>query len=287
MATRQMTTVGRIATAPSVVILFIWMIVPLAMTIWFSLQRYNLLYPERSGFAGLNNYIYFLTDPAFGSALVNTLLLVGSVLVITVVGGILIAVLLDQPIFGRGIVRLMVIAPFFIMPTVSALIWKNLLMHPVSGIFAWLAKLVGLEPVDWFAQAPLLSVILIVAWQWLPFATLILFTALQSLDPEQREAAEMDGAPALSFFWHITLPHLARAITVVILIETIFLLAIFAEIFVTGTGGPAGNITFLVYSRALLDYNVGAASAGGIVAVVLANIVAIFLIRMIGKNLET
>jgi sorbitol/mannitol transport system permease protein len=281
-----MTAVGRIATAPSVVILFVWMIVPLAMTIWFSLQRYNLLYPERRGFVGLNNYIYFLTDPAFGNALLNTLLLVGFVLLITVIGGILIAVLLDQPIFGRGIVRLMVIAPFFVMPTVSALIWKNLLMHPVSGIFAWLAKLVGLEPIDWFANAPLLSVILIVAWQWLPFATLILFTALQSLDPEQREAAEMDGAPALSFFFHITLPHLARAITVVILIETIFLLSVFAEIFVTGTGGPAGNIAFLVYAKALLDFNVGAASAGGIVAVILANIVAFFLVRMIGKNLE-
>ena len=286
MATRHMTTVGRIAAAPSVLILFIWMIVPLAMTIWFSLQRYNLLYPQRRGFVGINNYLYFLSDPVFANALLNTLLLVGFVLLITVVGGILLAVLLDQPIFGRGIVRLMVIAPFFIMPTVSALIWKNLLMHPVSGIFAWLAKLVGLEPIDWFADVPLLSVILIVAWQWLPFATLILFTALQSLDPEQREAAEMDGAPALSFFFHITLPHLARAITVVILIETIFLLSVFAEIFVTGTGGPAGNITFMVYSKALLDFNVGAASAGGIVAVVLANIVAFFLVRMIGKNLE-
>jgi len=286
MATRQMTTVGRIATAPSIIVLLIWMIVPLAMTIWFSLQRYNLLYPDRRGFVGFNNYVYFLTDPAFGSALANTLILVGAVLAITIVGGILIAVLLDQPIFGRGIVRLMVIAPFFVMPTVSALIWKNLMMHPVSGIFAWLAKLVGLQPFDWFANAPLLSVILIVAWQWLPFATLILFTALQSLDPEQREAAEMDGAPALSFFFHITLPHLARAITVVILIETIFLLSVFAEIFVTGTGGSAGNIAFLVYAKALLDFNVGAASAGGIVAVILANIVAIFLVRMIGKNLE-
>ncbi|HET7718127.1 MAG TPA: sugar ABC transporter permease [Bauldia sp.] len=286
MATRQTRTLARLMMAPSVVLLLIWMIVPLAMTIWFSLQRYNLLYPERRGFVGLNNYIYFLSDPAFGSALLNTLLLVGFVLLITVVGGILIAVLLDQPIFGRGIVRLMVIAPFFVMPTVSALIWKNLLMHPVSGIFAWLAKLAGLEPVDWFADVPLFSVILIVAWQWLPFATLILFTALQSLDPEQREAAEMDGAPALSFFFHITLPHLARAITVVILIETIFLLSVFAEIFVTGTGGPAGNIAFLVYAKALLDFNVGAASAGGIVAVILANIVAFFLVRMIGRNLE-
>jgi sorbitol/mannitol transport system permease protein len=286
VATRQQTTVGRIATAPSVVILFLWMIVPLGMTIWFSLQRYNLLYPERSGFVWFRNYAYFLTDPAFGSALLNTLVLVAAVLAITVVGGILLALLLDQPIFGRGIVRLMVIAPFFVMPTVSALIWKNLLMHPVSGIFAWLSKSVGLEPMDWFAQVPLLSVILIVAWQWLPFATLILFTALQSLDPEQREAAEMDGAPAISFFFHITLPHLARAITVVILIETIFLLGVFAEIFVTGSGGPAGNIAFLVYAKALLDFNVGAASAGGIVAVVLANIVAFFLVRMIGRNLE-
>lgn len=286
MATRQTTAIGRIATAPSVLILFVWMIVPLAMTIWFSLQRYNLLYPDRRGFVGFRNYTYFVTDPAFTAALVNTLVIVGAVLLITVIGGILLSLLLDQPIFGRGIVRLMVIAPFFIMPTVSALIWKNLLMHPVSGFLAWLTKLVGLEPVDWFAEVPLFSVIVIVAWQWLPFATLILFTALQSLDPEQREAADMDGAGAFSFFIYITLPHLARAITVVILIETIFLLAVFAEIFVTGSGGPAGNIAFLVYAKALLDFNVGAASAGGIVAVILANIVAFFLVRMIGRNLE-
>ena len=104
----------------------------------------------------------------------NTLKLVGAVLVITVVGGMLLALLLDQPIFGRGIVRLMVIAPFFVMPTVSALVWKNMLMHPVSGFFAWIMKSVGLQPIDWFADAPLTAVILMVAWQWLPFATLIL-----------------------------------------------------------------------------------------------------------------
>ena len=78
-----------------------------------------------------------------------------------------------------------------------------------------------------------------VAWQWLPFATLILLTAIQSLDEEQKEAAEMDGTPPLSFFFYIVLPHLARPITVVILIETIFLLNVFAEILVTTGGGPA------------------------------------------------
>ncbi len=164
-------------------------------------------------------------------------------LVISIVGGVLLALLLDQPIFGRNIVRLMVIAPFFVMPTVSALVWKNMLMHPVSGFFAWMMKSVGLQPIDWFAHAPLTAVILMVAWQWLPFATLILLTAIQSLDEEQKEAAEMDGTPPLSFFFYIVLPHLARPITVVILIETIFLLNVFAEIYVTTGGGASDRPT--------------------------------------------
>jgi sorbitol/mannitol transport system permease protein len=290
MATRQTSYIARFMLAPSIILLFLWMIVPLGMTIWFSLLRYNLLDPGSETFVGLLNYRFFLTDPAFFAALRNTLVLVGSVLAITVIGGILIALLMDQPFFGRGIVRLMVIAPFFVMPTVTALVWKNLLMHPVSGLFAWLANLIGVQPVDWFTNLPLFSIILIVAWQWLPFATLILLTALQSLDEEQKEASEMDGAPALSYFFHLVLPHLARAITVVILIETIFLLSVFAEIFVTTGGGPGlqtTNIAFLVYAQALLQYDVGGASAGGIVAVVLANIVAIFLVRIVGKNLDT
>lgn len=289
MATQETRRIGRVLAAPSIILLFLWMIVPLGMTIWFSLLRYNLLDPGNEEFIGLLNYQYFLTDPAFLAALTNTLVLVGSVLLITVVLGTLIALLMDQPFYGRTIVRLLVIAPFFVMPTVSALVWKNLLMHPVSGLFAWIAGLFGLPPVDWFAQVPLFSIILIVAWQWLPFATLIILTALQSLDEEQKEAAQMDGTPPLSFFFLIVLPHLARAITVVILIETIFLLTVFAEIFVTTGGGPGlqtTNIAFLVYAQALLQYDVGGASAGGIVAVILANIVAFFLVRLIGKNLE-
>ncbi len=286
MATQQTRLLGKLAVAPSVIVLFLWMIVPLVLTIYFSLLRYNLLDPGNESFVGILNYQYFLTDPAFFQAIGNSLKLVFAVLAISIIGGTLLALLLDQAIIGRNIVRLMVIAPFFVMPTVSALVWKNMFMHPVSGLFAWLMKSVGLQPIDWFAQAPLTAVIIMVAWQWLPFATLILLTAIQSLDEEQKEAAEMDGAPPLSYFFYIVLPHLARPITVVILIETIFLLNVFAEIYVTGTGGPAGNLPYLVYFQGLLNFDVGGASAGGIVAVVLANIVAFFLIRMIGRNLE-
>ena len=289
MATQQTQVLARGLLTPAVALLLVWMIVPLAMTIYFSTLRYSLLDPGSETFVGLDNFRYFLTDPAFLTSLQNTLVLVGSVLALTIVLGVPLALLLDQPVFGRSIVRLIVIAPFFVMPTVSALVWKNLLLHPVSGMLSWLSTLVGVTPIDWFNDAPMLAVILIVAWQWLPFATLILLTALQSQDEEQKEAAEMDGAGAFSTFLHLTLPHLARPITVVILIETIFLLTVFAEIFVTTGGGPGlqtTNIAFLIYSQALIRYDVGSASAGGLVAVVIANILAFFLVRVVGRNLE-
>jgi sorbitol/mannitol transport system permease protein len=191
--------------------------------------------------------------------------------------------------FGQGFVRILVISPFFVMPPVAALVWKNMIMHPGYGVFADIARWLGLQPVDWFAQYPLFSIIIIVAWQWLPFATLILLTSLQSLDSEQMEAAEMDGAGVISRFWHLTLPHMARAITVVILIQTIFLLGVYAEILVTTNGGPgyaSTNLPFLIYRTALLNQDVGGAAAGGVIAVILANIVAIFLMRAVGRNLE-
>lgn len=288
MATQQSRIAARLMVSPAVILLFLWMIVPLAMTLYFSFLRYNLLTPGTS-FAGFDNYYYFLTNPAFFAALVNTLVLVVGVLVITVFGGIALALLLDQPFWGQGIVRILVISPFFVMPTVAALVWKNFFFNPVNGMFAHMARFLGLQPFDFLAQAPLASIIGIVAWAWLPFSTLILLTALQSLDSEQQEAAEMDGASWVSRFRYLTIPHLTRSITVVILIQTIFLLSVFAEILVTTNGGPGTattNISFLVYAQSLLSYDVGGGSAGGIIAVILANIVAIFLMRMIGKNLD-
>jgi len=160
----------------------------------------------------------------------------------------------------------------------------------VSGLLAWLWRSLGLTPVDWFTEYPMLAIVVIVAWQWLPFAILILLTALQSMDEEQQEAALMDGAGWLDRFRHLTLPHLARPLTIVVLIETIFLLTVFVEIHVTTGGGPGlqtTNLAYLIYSQALLQYDVGGASAGGLVAVVLANIAAALLVRIVGKNLET
>ncbi|CAN7585996.1 sugar ABC transporter permease [Pseudorhodoferax sp. LjRoot39] len=279
----------RALMAPAVVTLLLWSIVPLLMTLYFSFVSYNLMQPGEHPFAGLSNFEYFVTDPDFWPAVGNTLVLIGSVIAVTLIGGVLLALLVNDPFPGQGIVRVLLISPFFVMPAVNALLWKHMMMNPIYGVLANLWKFFGAEPVDWLTDLPLFSVIVMVAWQWLPFACLIFITSLQSLDREQMEAARMDGATAVQRFFYLTLPHLGRAMAVVIMIEMIFLLSVFAEIAITTSGGPGNastNLTYMIFKQSLLNFDVGVASAGALFAVVLANIVAAFLIRIIGKNLD-
>jgi sorbitol/mannitol transport system permease protein len=289
MSTQSSRFAARLMVAPSVIVLFIWMIVPLSLTIFFSFRLYRLISPDRTGWVGFQNYIWFLNSPDFWLAISNTLLLVGGVLAITVILGVLIALLIDQPVWGQGPLRILVISPFFVMPPVAASIWENLFMHPQNGMLASAALGLGMQPILFLENYPMASIIFIVSWEWLPFATLIFLTALQSMSSEQLEAAEMDGAPATSRFRYLVLPHLTRSITVVILIQTIFLLGIFGEIYTTTQGGPGSASTtlpYMIYKQAVIAKDIGRAAAGGIIAVILANIVAFFLMRSMGKYLD-
>ena len=279
----------RLLLTPAVLTLLLWMIVPLVMTLYFSVIRYNLMQPDQTGFVGLENFEYFVTDPSFWNSVINTVLLLGSVIVITVVLGIGLALLIDEPFAGRNIVRMLLISPFFVMPTVNALLWKHMMMNPIYGVLAQVWIFFGATPVDWQTDWPLLSVIIMISWQWLPFATLIFMTVLQSLNREQLEASRMDGATYLQQVRYMYLPHLGRSMAVVIMIEMIFLISVFAEIFITTGGGPGDastNMAFLIFKQALLNFDAGVASAGALFAVILANIAAVFLIRMVGKNLD-
>ncbi len=280
---------GSLLSMPAVVMLLLWSVLPLMVTLWFSTRRYNLMNPGRDGFDGLGNYRYLLSDPGLGTAIWNTVLLLGAVLAITIALGTLLALLLDQDFYGRGVVRVLMLAPFFVMPTVSALLWKNMMMHPDNGFLAFLMRSVGLKPIDWFAVAPLTSIIVIVSWEWLPFAVLTLLTALQSLDAERKEAARMDGAGAVAMFRYIIWPHLGRAVAATTMIETIFVLGIFAEIYVTSSGGPgfaSTNLSFLIYRYVLMEYDIGGAAVAGLIAIVLANVLAFFLLRSFARSLD-
>jgi len=273
---------------PAVVLLLLWSILPLLQTVLYSFQHYSLMSPPARYNGGLN-YNYLFTDSSTWVAIWNSVVLVVGVLVASVVFGTIIALLLNNDFPGRNVARLMAIAPFFVMSPVAALIWKNLLLNPVGGLFGWFMVLAGLKPIAWFSTYPMLSIVMIYSWRWIPFATLILLTALQSLDTDQLEAARMDGAKGFARLRYIVLPHLGRPISIVVMLESIFLLSAFAVIYTTTNGGPGDattTLTYLIFIKALNDFSIGSASAAGVFAIVLANILAFFLIRAVSRTLQ-
>jgi len=306
--------IARLLQTPAVLLLLVWMLVPLGLTLYFSFLRYVLnnlrkpewTVPQLSNWRGFGNYEYVLyKSKDFWFAIQNSLFIVGSILVITVVLGLAIAVLVNRSFPGRGIVRVLLISPFFVMPAVNAVLWINMILDPVLGLNGLAVEginhmvaglkdfpLLGhffslwpeLEPISFRAtQTSAYAVIMMVAWQWTPFAVLIFMTSLQSEDQQQKEAALLDGASAWSQFIYLTIPHLARPIAIVVMIQSIFHLSLYAEIEIVSRGNGNKNLPYLIGE--FTSNNIGAASATGIFAVILANIVAIFLLRMVGKNL--
>jgi len=306
-------TIPRLLQTPAVLLLLFWMLVPLGMTLFFSFIRYFLnntrrpewTSPSIDNWRGFGNYQYVWNQDAFWLAIQNSLLIVCSILFLTVALGIAIAVLINRSFRGRGIVRVLLISPFFVMPAVNAVLWINMLLDPVLGLQGIAvanindvilglrdAPLVGgffslwpkFEPISFRAtQTSAYAVIMMVTWQWTPFAVLIFMTSLQSEDQQQKEAAVLDGAGAWSQFRFLTLPHLGRPIAIVVMIQAIFHLSLYAEIEIVSRGNGNKNLPY--YIGELVNNNIGAASATGIFAVILANIVAIFLLRMVGKTL--
>ena len=299
-------TVANWLQAPSILVLFLWMAIPLSMTLYFSFQKYSIYKGGFWGFAGWGNYRNFMATE-FWSVIGNTLFIVIGILILTLLLGLLIAMLINRVFPGRGIVRVLIISPFFIMPAVNAMMWKNLMLHPTNGLLAyfhnmvegfgcWLSKIgltslgnmsCGSNPINLFdANYGAYGIILILAWQWTPFAVLIFMTSLQSEDQEQKEAAVLDGANAGSRLWNLTLPHLARPIAIVMMIQLIFHLSIYAEIFYTGASAGAETLAYAIDTAGISGGgNFGKAAAGGVFAIILANIAAIILIRIVGRNL--
>ncbi|WP_423822790.1 sugar ABC transporter permease [Salinisphaera sp. SPP-AMP-43] len=275
--------------APAVIFLLIWMIVPLGMTLYYSFRNYNLMMPSMNGWAGIGNYDYLWTDPTFWSALGVTLLIVVVCLAVTVGFGMAFALLFHRNFVGRGVARTLAVAPFFVMPVVTGLIWKNMLFHPAYGLLAWLSRAVGLEPIDWLAQFPLTSIVIMISWEWTPFAMLVLLTGLQSLPEDQLEAVRLDGANKWHEFRHIVIPHLGQVLYVVVMLESIFFLTSFAEIYTTTSGGPGTattNLPYYIFQGTFAQYDIGVSSAAAVAAVILANFFAIFLIRFVAGNLN-
>ena len=212
MATQQTTTAGRLLVAPSVILLFLWMIVPLAMTLYFSALHYNLLDPDNIRFIGLQNYADFLSDPDFTRRAGQH----------ADPGGLGAGHQRRRRHSGRAADGSADLRPEHRPPDGDRAVLRHADRQRAgveehddkSGVRVCspgFRSRSACRSIDWFTNWPMTAVIIIVSWQWLPFASLIMLTALQSLDEEQKEAAQLDGAGPLSYFFYIVLPHISRA----------------------------------------------------------------------------
>jgi sorbitol/mannitol transport system permease protein len=272
----------RLPLLPAFVYVIVVTQIPFALTVYYSFFSWNLLKDNSFKFAGLENYARLLTDESIRIAVWNTVLLTISVIGISVILGLAVATLLNSEVFGKGFMRTLMIAPFLIMPTAGALIWKDTLLNPLFGLLPYLLAPFGLGRVDWVNQYPMVSVVAVEVWRWTPFMMLIILAGLQSQNPEVLEAARVDGATAFQAFRRITLPLVRPFIELGALLGSLFVVQTFDSIFMLTHGGPGEdttNIPFLLYLVAFQGFNIGQASAIGVVAVILTTIIATVALR--------
>ncbi len=281
-AARRDSWLRRLPLLPALVYVLLITQIPFALTIYYSLFSWNLLRPGSPQFAGLQNYATVLSESSTRIAIVNTVVLTLFAVAISVVIGVGIALLLNRQIFGKGVLRTLIIGPFLVMPTAAALIWKDTLLNPIFGLVDYVLSPIGLGHVDWVNRFPMATIVTIEVWRWTPFMMLIVLAGLQSQNLEVLEAAHVDGADAISTFRYITLPFVRPFIELGALLGSLFIVQTFDSIFMTTQGGPGQattNIPFLLYLVAFQGFDVGKASAIGVFAVVLTMIVASFALR--------
>jgi sorbitol/mannitol transport system permease protein len=274
--------VRRLPLLPALIYVIVVTQVPFLLTIYYSFLNWNLLVPAPAKFAGLQNYLSVTTDPSIRVAILNTIILTICAVTISVVLGVAIAMLLNQDIFGKGLLRTLMIGPFLVMPTAAALMWKDTLLNPITGLIGYVLGPIGLGRVDWINQFPMATIIGLEVWRWTPFMMLIVLAGLQSQNMEVIEAATVDGARGIQVFRHITLPAIRPFVELGALLGSLFIVQTFDVIFMTTQGGPGQattNLPFLLYLVAFQGFDIGKASAIGVIAVLLTMIVATFALR--------
>lgn len=258
--------------------------IPFLVTIVFSLLRWNLLTPSTFGFAGINNYINVFTVGDLLPSLTATVIITTSAVLLSLLLGLLFAVLLDRKFFGQSLARTLLITPFLIMPAAASLIWKYSMFDTNIGILNWINNSLGLPVISWSTDFPLWTVVIVLTWQFTPFMMLILLAGLQSQSREVLEAASVDGSGAMRTFQWITLPHLRQYIEIAVLLGTIMLLQVFDPIAIMTKGtGDTKTLAYLLYERAFIGLNVGEAAAYGVVTVLLTMIAATIAVRTVFK----
>ncbi|MBQ0830343.1 carbohydrate ABC transporter permease [Streptomyces tagetis] len=272
---------------PALIFMIIVTQLPFVATLVISFFDWNALYPDQRRFAAFANYGEVLTNPELRKSVGTTILLTVTVVLVSLVLGLLLALLLDRRFRGRAVVRTMLIAPFLLVPIAAALMWKHLLFNPEYGLFNGILNAIGgegaIQP-DWISEMPLLAVEAALIWQWTPFMMLILLAGLQSRDSELIEAARMDGASGWQIFVHITLPHMRRYLELGVLLGSIYIVQNFDAVFTITSGGlGTANLPYTIYQTFYQAHENGLASAAGVIVVIGSLILATFALRVVSS----
>jgi multiple sugar transport system permease protein len=272
---------------PTLLVLVVMVAFPTAYVLITSFREFNLTDPAAGKpFVGFENYATLLSDPAFFAALWKSILFTVASVTLTFVLGMAIALLLNRrDLSGTGLTRTVILVPLILTPLVIGATYRFMLERD-NGIINEILALVGLERIPFLASSAwaMISVILVDAWQWTPFAVLVLLAGLESLPVEPFEAARMDGASKWGEFWNITLPLLTPVIAVVLLIRTMDAFREFDKIFIMTGGGPGTatqTLPIFLYRAGFQDFNMGFSAATGVIMLIIVTIVSSFYVRRI------
>lgn len=244
---------------PSAVPLLLFTITPMVSSAWVSLHEWNLISPME--WVGLDNYRNLLTDPQTGTVFLHTLMYVAGYLPLVYVGGLGLALLLNQKLKGRAFLRATYFLPVVTSWVVVALVWQWLL-NPANGIVNEVLGTLGLPQPGWWTDPDwaLPSVILASAWKDLGFVMVILLAGLQAIPSDYYEAARVDGASAWQRFYRITLPLLSPSTFFVVVISLINGFQVFDQVYVMTGGGPSGASQVVVGQIYDLTFRYGRAA---------------------------
>jgi len=260
---------------PSAAPLILFTIVPMVSSLWVSLHKWNLISPMQ--WIGVDNYLTLLTDPKTSEVFQHTLIYVVGYLPLVYVGGLGLALALNQRLRGRSFFRATYFLPVVTSWVVVALVWKWML-NPSNGLVNQILGTLGLPQPGWWTDPTwaLPSVILSSAWKDLGFVMVILLAGLQAIPADLLAAAEVDGANAWQRFWRITLPLLSPSTFFVVVISLINGFQVFDQVFVMTAGGPAGSSQVVVGQIYDLTFRYGRAGEASALSWILFVLILVF-----------
>ena len=255
--------------APALIAITLLAGYPIVYSAWISLHKYNLKRPNVFRFIGLENFATILEATEFWSALWITVQFTLLVVVTVSVLGVLVALLLNQPFRGRGLVRTLVLLPWAIPPVVNGLMWQWIYDSKIGALNGLLVSLGILSEYRGWLSDPTSAILALAfadVWNVLPLAVILLLAALQKIPAELYESARMDGASPFQLFRHVTFPWIAQTLLVVLILQTLSAIRAFDVIYVLTAGGPGTATTTLVWKTYLttfenLDFGLGNAYA--------------------------